>query len=87
MTTIISKILSLTWLGDIADAINGSKSVIGLITLAVYTLGIVPVVFPQLGLPADLSAQVQSFLLYIGVALTPIGLGHKVVKKIEEKSE
>jgi hypothetical protein len=87
MTSFISKLLSLTWLGDIADAINGNKTAIGLITLAIYVLQIVPVVFPDIGLPPDIAAKVQKALLYVGVVLTPVGIGHKVVKKIEEKGE
>lgn len=86
MLSIISKLLSLTWLGDIADAINGNKTVLGLITLAVYTLGIVPTVFPELGLPEDLALKIQEALLYIGVVLVPVGGGHKVVKIIEARS-
>lgn len=87
MLSIISKLLSLTWLGDIADAINGNKTILGLITLAVYTLGIVPTVFPELGLPEDLASKIQEALLYIGVVLVPVGGSHKVVKIIESRSD
>lgn len=85
MITVINKLLSLTWVGDVADAINGNKTAIGLISLAVYVLQIVPVVFPQFGVALEIAANLQQVLLYIGVTLTPIGLAHKVGKVIEEK--
>jgi hypothetical protein len=84
MITIINKLLSLTWLGDIAEAINGNKTIIGLITLTVYVLQIVPIVFPDVGLPEDIAAKLQQMLLYIGVTLTPVGLAHKIGKSIEK---
>lgn len=86
MISIINKLLSLTWLGDLADAINGNKTVLGLISLAIYVLRIVPEVFPEIGLSPDLADKIQEILLYIGVTLTPLGAAHKVTKTIEARS-
>lgn len=84
MVAIINKLLSFTWLGDLAAKVNGSKSLIGFFALVVHLLNIVPAYFPQYGLSVEIAARIQQVLLYLGVLL-PVGVAHKVVKSLDGK--
>ncbi len=85
MVTLINKILGLTWLGDVADTINGNKTMIGLIALVVHLLNIVPTYFPEFGFGPQLANGIQEALKYMGVLL-PWGAVHKVTKAMEAKN-
>lgn len=82
MVAIINKLLSFTWLGDLAEKVNGSKTWIGLFALVVHLLNIVPVYFPQYGISVEIAARIQQVLMYLGVLL-PVGVAHKVVKAVD----
>jgi len=81
MAYIINKLLSLTWVGDIIENVNGNKTMIGLLSLVVYMLDIVPSIFPDFGLPLGLSLMLNEALKYVGVLL-PIGAAHKISKRV-----
>lgn len=88
---ILDKLLGLTFLGDIAEKLNGNKTVLGLLGLVFSVVTILlPMHFPELEGIAALARRVQELLLNMGVdiqtlatgslALTGVGLAHKVVK-------
>lgn len=84
MMAFLEKLLGLTWLGDLADKINGSKTLIGAIALAVHMLNIVPTYFPEYGFAPEVAKHIQDALLWIGVLL-PVGAAHKGAKLLVEK--
>ena len=86
MVTILNKLLSLTWLGDVADAVNGNKTLVGLVAIVVHMLNIAPTYFPEYGMAPQVAEWIQKALLYMGVLL-PVGAAHKVVKVMDKKGE
>ena len=80
MKILLQKLLGLGFLSDIADKINGNKTITGIISLILYTLQAIPTVFADAGLPIGLADNIQQALLWMGVVLVPVGLGHKAVK-------
>jgi len=85
MVKIVNKLLSLTWVGDIAEMINGNKTLIGLLALVVHVLNLVPTYLPEYGIAVTFAAKIQDALLWMGVLL-PVGAAHKVGKAIEERN-
>jgi hypothetical protein len=83
MITIINRLLSLTWIGDVAEYINGRKTLLGVFALVLHMLNIVPDYMPAYGMTVDYAAYIQQALLYMGVLL-PVGVAHKVGKAVEE---
>lgn len=81
MLAIINKLLSLTWLGDIAKVINGNKTLLGFFAILIHMLNVVPTYFPEYGIAVVWAANIQQALLYMGVLL-PIGIVHKVTKAL-----
>lgn len=94
MNFILNKILSLTVLGDIAQALNGKKTLIGVIGFVLSAVVIVlPLHFPELSGVAALAQRLQEFLISMGIdlqtvnagflGLTTLGVAHKAVKTSE----
>ena len=95
MMTLLNKILSLTWVGDLAEKLDGNKtlvSVVGFVLSGVILL--LPEYFPELSGAADVARRIQELLLGLGVDLHVVsglsvvgavwGASHKVVKKLDQ---
>lgn len=93
--TIINKILSLTWIGDVAEKLNGNKtfvSVVGFVLSGIILL--LPEYFPELAGASDVAKRLQDMLLGLGIDLHVVnglcvaggiwGASHKVVKKLDQ---
>lgn len=91
MNYILNKLLGLTVLGDIAEALNGKKTLVGAIGFILSAVIIVlPLHFPELEGIAALAKRVQDFLQAMGLdiqivnasflGLTALGAAHKIVK-------
>ena len=85
MWTFLEKLLGLSWLGDLADRINGNKTVLGIIAIVIHMLNIVPQYLPQYGFAPDIANSIQELLKWVGV-LFPWGAAHKVSKLMVKES-
>ena len=84
MLKLLDKLLGFFWLKDLVDWINGRKTVIGIISLLLgVAIQVVPAVFPEASEVSQWAERIQDFLINIGVVLTPVGAGHKVVKRLK----
>lgn len=95
---ILDKVLGLTILGDVAEWLNGRKTYLGLVNLALSAVIIlVPVYFPELTALSSVALRIQELLTNLGVDIQTVnlaaagvvgwGLSHKAVKRGKPENE
>tara|TARA_R110000868_G_scaffold172951_1_gene408946 strand:+ start:314 stop:565 length:252 start_codon:yes stop_codon:yes gene_type:complete len=81
---ILDFLVNLKWLGGIGESVNGKKTVIGALSLLLYTLNAAPAFLPQLAVAPHIADVAQTIFEFVGITLTSLGLTGKAVKKVTE---
>lgn len=84
MKKLLLRLVGLSWLGKIGEWLNGKKTILGVIAILIHSLHLAEYAIPECGGMCTIAAKgLSDALLWLGVVLTPIGVTHKVLKKVD----